>query len=93
MVHRDRRDQAQARPGDDVGGVQPAAETGLEQHPVAGSSRKARKAAAVVISKKVIAAPALAASQRSRQAARRASASGVPSFRIRSLKRTRWGEM
>ena len=59
----------------------------------AGMSVKARKAAAVVISKKVIGAPALAASQRSRQAASRSSAMGAPSRRMRSLKRTRWGEM
>ena len=43
-------------------------------------SAKARKAAAVVISKKVIGAPALAASQRSRQAASRSSAIGAPSM-------------
>ena len=42
MVHRDRRDQAQAGSLDDVGGVQPAAQPGLEQHPVGASSRRRR---------------------------------------------------
>ena len=51
-----------ARLLDDVGRVEPAAETDFEDQKSAGVRLKARKAAAVVISKKVIGSPALAAS-------------------------------
>jgi hypothetical protein len=94
VVHRHGREEDEARAVDDVGGVEAAAQAGLEQEPV-GPRRlaKARKAAAVVISKKVIGCPALARSQASSAAARCRSGIGSPPSRIRSLKRTRWGEM
>ena len=57
----------------------------------AGVSLMATKAAAVVLSN-TVAAP-LTASMRSRMAFRGASSINWPASRIRSLKRTRWGEV
>ena len=40
MVHADRRDDGRDRPVDDVGGVEPAAESGLQQHDIGFMPRK-----------------------------------------------------
>ncbi|MCY1308292.1 hypothetical protein D9M70_582880 [compost metagenome] len=61
----------------------------------AGVSLMARKPAAVVLSNTVAWPPvsAMAASTRSRMAFSASSVISVPARRIRSLKRTRWGEV
>ncbi len=56
-------------------------------------SAKALRAAAAVISKKVMGSPALAASTCSSKLVSSSSPIRVPATRMRSAKRTRWGEV
>ena len=77
MVDRDRGDRGKRGLRHDIGGVEPSAQSGLEQQIVGGVSAKARKAAAVVISNSVISSPPLAASARARQSTSTSSAIGA----------------
>ena len=64
VVHADRRDDGRDRPVDHIGGVEPSAEAGFQQHDIGLDARANRQnAAAVSISKIVIGSPALTCSQ------------------------------